>query len=345
MRLGINGTSVSRAAKKHCGDYNVLSYVLPRYLTDYARIYAFLSFIFQHLQISMYSPWRKETTFWLHFISFVVPFWRWSNHNRWNEREPSGSRRLQDVIETNKSAEIFRAVFGCPLSSNFSIRNLLLIIKLIHFSFSANSQAFPIVENGTADSAIIDYIGPNELKVGQEVSVNGHRFLLVDCDPRTRQYYSDVLKVPQDEKVNIDTTKSVCREPETPEYWGFGTPEDSMQSCFRLVPRPPRKNIKQFLLNANKYLRFSCVLDTAHPEDMNRKFILKYALSDGKLSIIERPQSNSGIPSGKFLAPQLVVIPGSDPKIPEYYTAKDLTIGKSTQPWVTWTEWKVLLFP
>lgn len=134
--------------------------------------------------------------------------------------------------------------------------------------------------------------------------------------------------MPQNDKVNIDTTRIARRKPEMPDYLGFGTPEDSLQSCFSLMPRPPRKNVKQYLLNANKHLRFSCVLDTAHPEDANRNFIVKYALADGKIAIIERPQSNSGIQSGKFLSPQLVVKPGSDPKLPEYYTAKDLYIGK-----------------
>lgn len=185
-----------------------------------------------------------------------------------------------------------------------------------------------MVESDTANSAVVDYIGPNELKVGHEVSINGHRFLLLDCDAHTRKYYSDVLKIPQDDKVNIETTQIARRKPEMPEYLGFGTPEDSLQSCFRLVPRPPRKNIKQLLLNANKFLRFSCVMDTAHPEDANRYFILKYSLADGKIAIIERPQSNSGTSGGKFLSAQLVVKPGSDPKLPEYYTAKDLTIGK-----------------
>lgn len=200
-------------------------------------------------------------------------------------------------------------------------------------SFAANTQIFPIVESETTNSAVVDYIGPNELKVGHEVSIIGHRFLLLDCDNHTRMYYTDVLKTPQDDKVNIETKRIASRKPEMPDYLGFGTPEDSLQSFFRLVPRPPPKNVKQFLLNANKYLRFSCVLDTAHPEDQNRCFILKYALFDGKIAIIERPKSNSGIQSGKFLSPQLIVKPGSDPNQPEYYTAKDLFIGKVIKLW------------
>ena len=80
-------------------------------------------------------------------------------------------------------------------------------------------------------------------------------------------------------------------------------------------------------MNANKYLRFGCVLDTAHPEDKIRKFVVMFSLADGKIKINEPPIRNSGIIGGKFLSAQLVVRPGSDPNMPEYYTAKDFYIG------------------
>lgn len=83
-----------------------------------------------------------------------------------------------------------------------------------------------------------------------------------------------------------------------------------------------------YLKYANKYLRFGCILDSAHPEDKNRKFVLSYCLADGKISIVELHVPNSGIDGGKFLSAQLVVKPGSNPKLPEYYTAKDFYIGK-----------------
>lgn len=80
-------------------------------------------------------------------------------------------------------------------------------------------------------------------------------------------------------------------------------------------------------MNANKNLRFGCVLDTAHPEDQIRQFILIYSLADGKIKINEPPIRNSGIQGGKFLNAQLIVKPGSDPNFPEYYSAKDFSIG------------------
>lgn len=100
-----------------------------------------------------------------------------------------------------------------------------------------------------------------------------------------------------------------------------------MASCYSLIPKAPKKDIVCYLSNANKHLRFGCVLDNAHPEDKIRQFILKISLADQKISIVEISLKNSGIPGGKFLSSQLIVKPDSNPDKPEYYATKDLWIG------------------
>lgn len=119
-----------------------------------------------------------------------------------------------------------------------------------------------------------------------------------------------------------------------PKYIGFGTPEDSLASCKNLVPREPRKNIVQYIINANKYLRFGCVLDSARLEDQERQFILKYSLADGKISIHELSIINSGIQGGKFLSPQLIAKNDCYSSEPDYYTCKDFYIGKFNSTWI-----------
>lgn len=114
-----------------------------------------------------------------------------------------------------------------------------------------------------------------------------------------------------------------------PEYLGLGTPEDSLASCKGLTPKAPKKDIITYLMNAHKSLRFGCILDNVHPEDAVRKFILTYSLADGTISINEPPIRNSGIIGGRFLAAQLIVKPGSNPNMPEYYTSKDFYVGKT----------------
>lgn len=112
-----------------------------------------------------------------------------------------------------------------------------------------------------------------------------------------------------------------------PFYTGLGTPEDSLASCYNLVPKPPKKDVIAFLVNANKTLRYGCQLDTAHPEEKDRKFILSYNLSDGLIQIIELAVPNSGIAGGKFLSSRKIVRPGSNVNLPDYYTPKDFFIG------------------
>lgn len=94
------------------------------------------------------------------------------------------------------------------------------------------------------------------------------------------------------------------------------------------MPKPPKKDVIKYVLNANKYLRYGAVLDNVHPEDQIRKFIIFMSLADGKIQIMEPPIRNSGIVGGMFLSSRLVVRPGCDPKIPEYYEPKDFWIGQ-----------------
>lgn len=112
-----------------------------------------------------------------------------------------------------------------------------------------------------------------------------------------------------------------------PDYLGLGTPEDSLGSCYHLVPKPPKKDEIAYLMNTNKKLRYGCILDSVHPEDKDRKFIMNYNMADGNINIIELSTPNSGIAGGKFLSSRKIVKPHSNPNKPEYYTAKDLTIG------------------
>nr|CAD7450862.1 unnamed protein product [Timema bartmani] len=112
-----------------------------------------------------------------------------------------------------------------------------------------------------------------------------------------------------------------------PPHMGFGTPEDSLQSCLSLQPKSAKKDIVRYVYNANKHLRYEARLDWVHPEDKDRKFIILYSLSNCHLSIMEPPIRNSGIIGGRFLSPTLVPKPGTDPSNPEYYTPADIYIG------------------
>lgn len=193
--------------------------------------------------------------------------------------------------------------------------------------FAANTLNFPS-ENLIEETSNDECITPQDLRVGNEIKIFGHRFLLTDCDHHSRNFFSNILKMAQNERLDIETVQTKGANYELPDYIGFGTPEDSLASCFGLIPRPPRKNVVKYLMNAGKFLRFRCVLDSGRFEDTLRRFILKYSLADGTISIVEEAQSNSGNQGGKFLSAQRVFRPNGNPKIPEYYTSKDLFIGE-----------------
>lgn len=188
---------------------------------------------------------------------------------------------------------------------------------------------YPEIYMELSDNEVTEYYQPKDFRVGGTIFAFGRKFLLLDCDLFTRKYYDDVLKQPQTDKLKIKFPEKPVPRRLIPDYIGIGTPEDSMASCHNLVPKPPKKDVINYLLNANKNLRYGCILDNAHPEDQIRKFILKYSLSDGLISISEPPIRNSGITGGKFLGAQKVVRPGCDPNSPHYYNPKDFYIGAS----------------
>lgn len=53
------------------------------------------------------------------------------------------------------------------------------------------------------DNEVTEYYQPVDLEVGGTVFVYGRRFLLLDCDAFTRKYYSDVLRKPQGNKLEV----------------------------------------------------------------------------------------------------------------------------------------------
>ena len=48
-----------------------------------------------------------------------------------------------------------------------------------------------------------------------------------------------------------------------PPYNGFGILEDSLQNCFSLLPKPPRKDVIKMLENDHKVLRYQVALVSA----------------------------------------------------------------------------------
>lgn len=53
------------------------------------------------------------------------------------------------------------------------------------------------------DDAEMECLQPDNFRIGDEVNILGHRFLLFDCDGFTRNYYENVLKTPLGDKIIV----------------------------------------------------------------------------------------------------------------------------------------------
>lgn len=62
---------------------------------------------------------------------------------------------------------------------------------------------FPVCFLEISDNEITEYYQPKDLRIGNTIFIYGRKFLLLDCDKFTRQYFNDVLREPQDEKLSI----------------------------------------------------------------------------------------------------------------------------------------------
>ena len=111
-----------------------------------------------------------------------------------------------------------------------------------------------------------------------------------DCDDFTRMFYNEKYGV-QFGSVPVELgERKVEVKKEIPPYNGFGSPQDSKQNCLSLIAQPPKKDVMKMLENDLKILRYAVVMDSPHPEDKNRKFIISYSLAKDEMQIYEPHQ-------------------------------------------------------
>ena len=158
-----------------------------------------------------------------------------------------------------------------------------------------------ILDNLKTGSLTVNYYKDSDLMIGRTVNVFGRKMLLVDCDEFTREFNRKKFGVSNFEAIPYDTNehmRSVVRA--NPPYNGFGSEEDSLASCQKMVPEPPKKNFIKWMtydrngLDSN-ILRFVAKILTKDPIQASRRFIVSYFLSDDSIHVHEPPVRNSGI--------------------------------------------------
>ncbi|NXH13496.1 EFHC1 protein, partial [Bucco capensis] len=194
-----------------------------------------------------------------------------------------------------------------------------------------NTKDFPSCVLEISDQEVLEWFTAKDFGVGKSLTLLGRSFFIYDCDEFTRNFYRDKFGITDFQPVEIKK-KAPEEVPQViPPYNGFGVLEDSLQNCFSLFPKPPRKDIMKRLENDNKVLRYEVSLESPNPVDRKRRFILSYFLSDDMISIFEPPVRNSGIIGGKFLGKTRVAKPGSTPENATYYKPSDFTIGSTIE--------------
>ncbi|KAM6323528.1 EF-hand domain-containing protein 1 [Aegotheles albertisi] len=198
-------------------------------------------------------------------------------------------------------------------------------------TFVDKKNTFPSCVLEISDQEVLEWYTAKDFAVGKSTTLLGRTFFIYDCDEFTRNFYRDKFGITDFQPVEIKKQPPEEIPQVIPPYNGFGTLEDSLQNCFALCPKPPRKDVIKMLENDHEVLRYQVALESPNPEDRKRRFILSYSLSDDMISIYEPPVRNSGIIGGKYLRKTRVAKPGSTTENATYYQPSDLTIGATVE--------------
>ena len=94
----------------------------------------------------------------------------------------------------------------------------------------------------------VNFYTDADLMIGRIVNIFGRKMLLTDCDEFTRQFYQKKYGINNFEPVRYDSGINAVRvERMNPPFNGFGSEEDSMASCQKMVPEPPKKDFIKWM--------------------------------------------------------------------------------------------------
>lgn len=153
-------------------------------------------------------------------------------------------------------------------------------------------------EESLAKSALTSFYSWEDFTIGKHLQVYNRRILLLDADDTTRQWYQE-QNIPLAKAIVVKDDPKAVPAFVPPAHDGFGSEDDSLQSCYHLLPKAPLKSIES--LDTIEVLRFRARFETSKPEDVHRLFIISVIVSDQSVTISEPIQRNAGIVGGKFL--------------------------------------------
>jgi hypothetical protein len=119
------------------------------------------------------------------------------------------------------------------------------------------------------------YYDVDDFNIGTVLNVNNRKMTIVNCSKFTRNHYITVVGKPL--KTNlmalrdlIDPVLPPAPPRPLPPHNGFGSEEDSVSNCKKLIIKPHRKDEKKLVVMEGKTLKFSCRMLNDRPADQDR---------------------------------------------------------------------------
>jgi hypothetical protein len=192
----------------------------------------------------------------------------------------------------------------------------------------AATSSLPNAESNGNDHYTIRPYHWRDLKIGETISVAALNVYLIDADEFTRDFYSS-SHMPLGPPILLPEPALPVVTNEIPPYNGFGSEEDSLQTCkHNLIPSAPMKDGLKAQLHQGMVLRYRAVIHNPREADKSREFIIQVHLEDDTFQIREPPIRNSGHKGGIFLQRCKVDSPDqSNPAVHKTLEPKDLYIG------------------
>jgi hypothetical protein len=190
------------------------------------------------------------------------------------------------------------------------------------------------------------FIGPDDFRCGQEITIYGRRYHLTGCDRFTRWFYEENdIDVGEDEPLVVDNWQKNYKLQKTIERGGLPPTKSAIDAKtltkFQIGHPPADKKFTQFLLNDRKVLRFKGFWDDRTPYGARVYLTLHYYLADNTMEINEAHCRNSGrdaypgfMKRGPLRQKNAVrAVPGTLAAEAPVYMPEDILLGGSIDVW------------
>eukprot|EP00435_Cladocopium_sp_Y103_P047263 s3717_g13.t2 len=190
------------------------------------------------------------------------------------------------------------------------------------------------------------YLGPDDLKVGQEITIYGRTIHINGCDRFTRWFFEqNGVWLPPEEPVVEDQWQKSYKLKKMIERGEMPLSRASVDAkhLAKYMSGAPHVDMKftQFALNERTVLRFKAYWDDHTPYGARIYFIIHYFLADNTVEINEAHCRNSGRdPTPMFMKRgplskknQVLAVPGLLAAEGQIYYPHDFRVGQSINVW------------